>query len=422
MNKLCDPCRRQGRVFCPHNAAVEIRARLQGSIKQEMFGPSPPYLFVGHNFYPKVYWGPMVSAQPAVDDPAQMYGMSMEKIIESRASMVRGMKRGGVKEGGRMLESAQEAVMSIKPVDAEVKFSKVPTFGLELDSVVHPVGASAPIEKFRVAENPVIPQRVDELHEEGVLANQAIRELLFEGFDVHYLTKLLTSGILGREENRKLVPTKWAITATDDMAAKRYMDSIREFREIANPMIYSNTYLENHFEILLLPGAWEYEQFEVALTREIEGLQKKRQGALERGTAGDKERDGLYYSSSNWSSWKHDGRINMSEEHEPFSGRTAYAESQGGGYYAARFGVCEGLYRKKRQARAVVFREIGTAYDVPVGVWEVRENVRHAFLSPPEIFQTREEALSRLSEKLAVPLKEYMKRSRVLLQRRLSEF
>ncbi|HIH19283.1 TPA: hypothetical protein HA225_04870 [Candidatus Micrarchaeota archaeon] len=411
MNKLCDNCRKQGRVWCPHNAALEIKARLQPGLKREMFGPSPPFLFVGHNFYPKVYWGPLVSEQMVADDPSEMYGMSMEKIIETRASMVRGMKRSGVKEVSRLLDEAQQAVMSIKPVDSESRFTKTPVFSLELDDIAHPVGASAPIEKFKVADNPVIPKKVDELHEDGVLAQEALSELLLEGFDVHYLSKLLTSGILGRHENRKLVPTKWAITATDDIASKQYMESIRDCRELELPLVFSNTYLDNHFEILLLPGSWEYEQFETALTRELEERKKKMQ-----------DRAALSYSTSSWADWKYDGRINISEEHELFIGRTEYAESQGGGYYAARFAVCEALYRMRRQARAIVFREIGTGYDVPVGVWEVRENVRHAFLKPPEKFESREKALAHLSEKLSVPIKEYVKRSKVLLQRRITEF
>jgi len=410
-NKLCDSCRKSGRVFCPHNAALEIRARMQGQLKQEMFGPTPPHVFVGHNFYPNVYWGPLVSSQPVVDDPSAMYGMDLERIIESRAAMVRGMKRSGVRQGGRLLEEAQQAVMSIKPVDAEAKFSKTPVFSLQLDDIAHPVGASAPIEKFKVADNPVVPKRVDELHEEGVKANEALRELLLSGFDVHYLSKLLTAGILGKEENRRLVPTKWAITATDDIAGKRFMESVRDCRELEEARVYSNTYLDNHFEILLLPGNWEYEQFETAVTRELEELHKKRVG-----------RSMLRYSSSPWAEWKYDGRINISEEHEQFSGRSDYAESQGGGYYAARFAVAEALFHMKRQARAIVFREIGSSYDIPVGVWEVRENVRHAFLNPPEKFETKDAALAHLSEKLAVPMKEYMKRSKVLLQRRLNEF
>ena len=412
MNRLCDGCRRSGRVWCPHNAAIEIRARIAPQLKQEIFGPTPPGMFVGHNFYPNVYWGPMVSSEPVEDDPSKMYGMSLEGIIESRASMVRGMRRGSVRSlSNRMLEEAQAAVMSIRPVDAEARFSKKPTFSLELDEVAHPIGASAPIERFLVAENPSVPKRVDQFYNESVLANTALRELLLSGFDVHYLSRLLTSGILGKKENRKLVPTKWAITATDDIAAKRFMESVRDCRGLGEIRLYSNTYLDNHFEILLLPGNWEYEQFEALLTPELEETMRKRQ-----------RREGVAVSHASWGEWKYDGRVNFSREHEPYHGRSDYAERQGGGYYAARLAVAEALFGMRRQARAIVFREIGSGYAVPVGVWEVRENVRHAMAGKPDKFVSKEEAMAELSRRLAVPLKEYVKKSAVLSQKRLTEF
>ena len=279
MAGLCAACKRQGRVWCTHNATLEISTRLAPSLKRDLVGPTPPNVFVGHNFYPNVYWGPLVSIGQAVDEPSGMYGMSMEEIIGSRSSLVRGMRKGNVKQPERMLSEAQEAVMSIKPVDAEVRFSRDPVFSLELDEVAHPVGASAPIEKFKIAENPAIPKRVDQLASDNTLASDALSELLLHGFDVHYLTKLLSAGVLGKRENKKMVPTKWAITATDDMAGKRLMESIRYFREIEQPLVFSNTYLDNHFEILLLPGSWEYEQFETALTPDLEALRKKRRRA-----------------------------------------------------------------------------------------------------------------------------------------------
>ena len=438
MAKLCDDCKRHGRVWCPHNAALEIRARIAPTLKRDMFGPTPPHVFVGHNFYPNVYWGPLVSSEAASDDPRDMYGMSLEKIIESRAGLVRGMKKDSVKANSRMLAEAQSAVMSIKPVDVEARFSRDPVFSLETDDVSHPMGASAPIEKFKMTDNPSVPKKVDSLANDSTLANEAIEELLLSGFDVHYLSKLLTAGILGRKQNKKMVPTKWAITATDDMAAKHMMDSVRDNREIDSPCVYSNTYLDNHFEILLLPGNWEYEQFEAALTSDIEERMRKRQKAQgigirddvaggrraagPEGGSGGQYASGLKFEHAAWEDWKSDGTINFSEEHEPYGGRSDYAERQGGGYYAARLGVVEALYKMRRQARVVVFREIGTGYTVPVGVWEVRENARHAFENEPAKFATREEALSHVASQLAVPLSEYMRKSKVLLQRRLTEF
>ena len=59
---------------------------------------------------------------------------------------------------------------------------------------------------------------------------------------------------------------------------------------------------------------------------------------------------------------------------------------------------------------------------MPVGVWEVRENVRHAFMNPAKKFDTLKEALADINTRLMIPVEEYVKKSEILRQRRLSEF
>ena len=108
------------------------------------------------------------------------------------------------------------------------------------------------------------------------------------------------------------------------------------------------------------------------------------------------------------------------EEHEPFEGRRGYAELQGGGYYASRLGVIEGLHLMRKQARCVVFREVAEGYIVPMGVWQVRENVRKAMRSTPLKCGSLQEALEVLSTRLRHPISEYVKRSQVLAQKRMS--
>ncbi|MFN3527624.1 MAG: hypothetical protein ACK4YO_00800, partial [Candidatus Altarchaeaceae archaeon] len=69
----------------------------------------------------------------------------------------------------------------------------------------------------------------------------------------------------------------------------------------------------------------------------------------------------------------------------------------------------------------IVFREIYEGYIMPVGVWEVRENVRNAFKNKPKKFNTIDEALQDIQKRLKIPIKEYLKRSDLLRQRRLME-
>ncbi|MDO8339107.1 MAG: Nre family DNA repair protein [Candidatus Burarchaeum sp.] len=367
--------------------------------REHVFGPTPPNVFVGRVGYPDINWGPLVSvdadssaSMPILDNPAKWYGMDYGKIVEMQISMVRSKSRLNVSGRTALLEKAQDAVMSVKPVDAEITFAHKPHFNMDFSHFLQPMGSSAPLKDFTICDNPVVPKKVDELIEEKVKASDAASELYDNGrgHDVYYLTRLLSAGILGRQGSQKLVPTRWSITAVDDMIAKQMLEKIREAPEISDYQVYSSEFLYNHFEILLMPGRWEFEQFEA------------------------------WAAGSFWDLGK--PVYNIEHEYEPFEGRTAYADQEGGGYYAGRLGVVEALARRGRQARAVIFREIGSEYNVPVGVWTVREASRHAMAGQAKRFTTMNEALAHLSTKLKIPISEYRKRSSILPQTRLSDF
>ncbi len=391
---LCVRCKGSRRLcglaFCPHLQKMSYQLAAAPEMKQEVFGPSPPNVFVGHYNYPSVNWGPMVSLGQNSDTPSDWYGLDYGEVIKQRSLLVRGSRPVNVKTRERTVLEAQDAVMSLKSVDMEVRFARKPVFNMSFSSVLQPMGAVAPLLDMKIADNPVIPRKVDSVVGEGLRAEDAIAELTRKGYENYYLMKLLTAGILGKPADRKLVPTRWGITATDDMLAKRMMEKIRDYRELGEFLVYSNEYLHNHFEILLMPGAWEYEGFE----------------AWTPGT--------VWTQGAN--------AYKVVEEREPFHGRTKYAEGQGGGYYAARYGVCEGLDSMKKQARAVVFREIYEGYMLPMGVWVIRETVKKAFENGPDRFATKEEALAEISSRLRVPMKTYLSESFMLRQGRLTDF
>ncbi|MBN1896308.1 MAG: hypothetical protein JW789_01090 [Candidatus Aenigmarchaeota archaeon] len=155
-------------------------------------------------------------------------------------------------------------------------------------------------------------------------------------------------------------------------------------------MVYSSSYLDNHYQVLLMPGEWEFENFE----------------AWAPGTP-----------------WSMDAKsVQILAEYEPYHGRKKYADLQGGGFYASRLAVTEGLKVLRRQARVVVFREVGEGYIIPLGVWQVLENVRNAFRGECLKFATKHEALKHIEEKLRLPLKDYERQSTILSRRTLGDF
>jgi len=394
MSKQCLSCK--GRLWCglpscPLLEKLRVEAPIARKALTSVFGPSPPNAFVGWQGYPAVQVGPLVAVDEGTDarlydSPSEWYGLGYADIIRFRSSLARGMHRQKVAEQSAVLDEVQAAVMSTKPVDIEARFSKPLSFKMSFSPVSQPMGPTAPLQDLRLAGNPTVPKKVDEFANEKIRVRDALPELLSSGLDYYYVQKILSAGLLGAK--KKLVPTRWAITAADRMIADLYIQDVKGFPSVSEFTVFSNEYLYNHFEILLLPGAWEFEQFE----------------AWSAGTV-----------------WTPDG-AGIAQEYEPHQGRSDYAETEGGGFYAGRFGVAEGLRDMRRQARVIVFREIYEGYQMPVGVWEVRENVRNAFKTTPRKFPTLRQALSDIQSRLKMPIIEYEKKSTVLRQRRLSDF
>ncbi len=379
-----------GRQTCPLIKKFLIQEPLQNKISTLMFGKSPS-IFVGWKNYPNIFVGPLVSLDSEKveisDNPSLLYGSNFDEIIKIRSLLVRGMFRQNVREISNFSQKNKEIALSVKPIDIETKFKSLPEFKISFSPISQPMGPTGELTDLRIAENPKIPKGVDEVIDENLNVTNTLKILHEErNFDIYYLIKAFSSGAFGMKEKR-LVPTRWSITATDDILGKIFIKEIKEYEKIAEITVFSNTYLFNHFEILLIPGNWEFEQFEAWAPETL------------------------------WTKGITDYAINLEAEY--YKGRNDYAIKEGGGYYAARFAVLEYLRKIKKQARVIIFREIYEGYIMPVGVWEVRENVRNAFKNKERKFSNIQDALNDMAKYLKVPMREYLKRSEIMVQKRL---
>ncbi len=184
-----------------------------------------------------------------LDNPARWYGLDFNDIIRMRSLLVRSKKAQGVGEKTRLLEDMQELTLSIRATDVEMQFKSRPRYSLSFSPISQPMGPSAVLDKFRIAENSKIPQAVDSIVNDKLKAVESSSLLYRKGFDVYYISKVLSAGILGLEKNKKLVPTRWSITSTDSILANELLKNIRTYPQINDFLVYSNTYLENHFEV-----------------------------------------------------------------------------------------------------------------------------------------------------------------------------
>jgi len=369
MNIQCLKCKGAdlscGRSFCPIMAKSQAMFRIREKVVKEDFFGASPAPFVGRFGYPFVNVGilsPVDTTENAweYDAPRHWAEHSYEipKIIDFRSALVNSRFKSYVKQKStKLTEISQEVGMASKPVEVEINLKQKPKFRLNTDSYVAPMGPNASIENAKITSNPKISHKVEKVVSDTDLkANNAMVYLYKHGFDENFLSKILSVGNLGMKYSRKLVPTRWSITAVDDAIAKNMLEDIRKYPG-ADYTAFFGSYLGNYYLVLLFPDVWSYELFETYMPK---------------------------------ASWNPSEKAQFMTDYEPYAGRKAYAENCGGGYYAARLPIIEKLREMKRQASVLCLRFITGEYAVPLGVWVVREATRKAMQSKPISFSSKE--------------------------------
>jgi hypothetical protein len=367
--------------------SVAVGTRLDGS--------SPPSVFIGSWNYPKVYAGPMIAPVHGdtriLDTPESWIPeqMSQEEIISCRMSLVRGKLRQDVRNlEGRFVEQLRQIALSSESIESEARFNQMPT-GFSLSEEQTPFGPSAGLEKLEIEAPKWDPQLEKVYHDTDLPAAEAIISLHAKGAPFTSIQKALSAGAMGRGKVRKLVPTRWSITACDTTIGDHLLEDVRRHQLIDSIRVHQFSSLHNHYAVILLPTPWQYEWMEAFLH-----------------IAGTEE---LIFSDFEWN-----------------KGKKEYSRV-GGCFYSCKMAVLEALSREQRQAGAIVLREARRGY-IPMGVFNVRENVRNALLQPPEYFEDLPAALSAVSSGFQLPVSRFNDESTVLTaclrqkQCRLSDF
>ncbi len=379
-----------GRARCPLIEKWSVLSTVKEiKIGEQMEGASPPGIFVGRQGYPNVLTGPLLPPSTfgretlILEEPELWYGTPLSNIVKYRSILVRSSKRTNVMElDNPVIQRCHELTMASRPVELEVKFQNPPKATIQFDISSQPWGPMGRVKDIRIAENPSVTRSVEKAYYDGDLkANDAMGELYASGVTVNQIQRVLSAGMLGIDRSRRLVPTRWAITATDDSIGRGLQSRIRDYQEIDRYRVFQSHYLDNHFFILLTPSCWMFEQIEA------------------------------WYPGS---AFMPGNQSVIVSDHEFEKGRKNYANKTAGAYYAARLAALEYLKRIRRQAAVVVFREVRSGYTVPLGVWQIRENVRHALREKAAEFSTLEEALGFVKPGLRIPIEQWVRQSRIV--------
>lgn len=317
---------------------------------------SPPSVFIGSKLkYPLVNVGilsPLEKDEDAwVYDDAKFWAdenLGISEVLKLRNSLLNSRfqtKVSDVRLNKKFVEIAKDVAIASKPVELEIDLQNRLRFGKDKDKILTPHGMRAGLKKAEIVGNVKIDRKVDKIINDEIKASEGMEYLYKNDFNEYSLSKILSVGVMGLQKNKKLVPTRWSITATDDIIAKQLLKNIKNYKWIEDYELFFGEFLGNCYLILMFPNIWNYELFE------------------------------LYLPGS---SWNPSMEIKASTDYENYGGRKSYAFNTAGGYYATRLPILEYLNSIQRQASVFVIRIETPSYWAALGVWVVRESVRKA--------------------------------------------
>jgi len=345
------------------------------TMDKELAGSSPPSVFIGSWNYPHVYAGPLVTPvhgdTAIMDTPEDWIAgkKTQEEIIGYRMGLVRGKRMIDASDlTTRFVEQLQEISLSASSVESEVSFSSIPA-GTSFSEEHTPFGPSAEIERFDTEGGRWNRDLETVFYDTDLPAAEAVVALHKKGVPFSHIQKAFSVGTMGKSKGRHLVPTRWSITACDTTIGDNLLMQVKKNSVIDTWRVHEFSSLHNNYAVILMPTGWQYEWSEAFLQ-----------------VLSNEE---LVFS-----------------DHEGNKKKTEYSHL-GGCYYSCKMAVLEALARQQEQAGAIILREAHKGY-VPMGVFNVRENVRSAMNQPGQEFEDIRSALDHIGQKFVLPVQRFI--------------
>ena len=352
------------------------------TLSDKIEGSSPPSVFIGSYGYPKVFVGPLLPPTLGdtrlYDSPEEWIPRRMDTadVLAYRMQLVRGKQAVDVHDQGKMSAMVRDIALAKDSTEVEATFKSAPR-GSFLSDDVQAFGPSADLQDLRVNAGGWDKGLEKAYYDTDLRARDAVLELYSRGAQFSDIQRAFSVGAFGLEKRRKFVPTKWSITAVDTALADQLLSEVRTFPIIDTPQIYEFESFSNRYVALFYPSLWQYEWVEAFI-----------------------------------SPFPDSPHISIFNDFEYAEGKKGYSQV-GGCYYSAKLAVLEKLKQMQRQAGVLILREAYADY-VPLGVWNVRENLRQAVQQKPIEAESFEAGTQELFSRLRIPEKEWRANSETL--------
>lgn len=320
-----------------YNEIKKYQKTLKPTKEIEGYGASA---IVGEKNYPqlKIYNSSNEDKESSFLNSNKIVKKDYSQIIKHKAKNILGNTNNIYikKTNDKVLNQIQDIYKARKEVEFTSKFESELKFNKPIINKLSGIlGTKNELLNVELNENAKTSKQIEKYSTNDIKSKEAVIRLYEKGINESQIINLLTLGNFGVEINKKIVPTRWAITAYDKTIENHLYNKILKYKLIENYELYFQKDKGNSFLIILFPDTYSAENYEFM---------------------------------TNWQASDYVGINNKLKKIEP---------DTAGGLFATKLAINEHLNKRKKQAQYICLRYIDN-YEVPLGVVFVRETIREA--------------------------------------------
>jgi len=222
---------------------------------------TPPGIFIEAATFPMLTAGFLATPQPTewlsiFDHPEAWRGLDREAILAMRRQLYRFVipLNGREFEPRDSAEVLQTLALSVGPAALNVQAPDLPVLDIYPVEGLLPSGPEVKISLMEILSEPEISKVAQRITEMDIPASEAIWNLLDYDYTLDQVAQLMSVGLLGRLENRRMQPLRSAYKATIDSYVSRSIVELADCSQSEESRIYMTSLFGDSFTILSTPG------------------------------------------------------------------------------------------------------------------------------------------------------------------------
>ncbi|MFX1606740.1 MAG: hypothetical protein ACFFDD_12670 [Promethearchaeota archaeon] len=353
----------------------------QAELGRQLTVFSPPGIAIEAARYPVLIAGILASTEPSeylsiFDHPESWMGLDREAILSMRRRLYRFTVPIDARamEPSHFVEVLQTIALSVSPIAIDVEFASLPPRGLYLLGGQLPTSSQVEAKSLEIVSEPEISRVAKRITELDIPASEAVWKLLDYDYSLDQVARLMSVGLLGRLDSRRLVPTRGAYKAVIDAYISRCLIELSDKSVASSFRIGMSEIHGENFTVFVHPGEPRVDYFRIERTQ--------------KGFDRDASLEGVKNVTL-------DSKTSIFADH-------------------ARFSAYTNLIRREEPAQVSIFHYARNNNNRLLGPWLVRAGVLSALESDQVILDTKENALSVLDSLLTPDISVWTREQSIL--------